>query len=366
MTGKFAKSFKKFFVPALVFQGVLIGGGYATGREIVEYFMQYGPVGGILGMFGITLVIWAISLALTFEFSRKFKNFDYMSLLKSLLGPFWIVFEIFFVLILVLILAVIGSAAGVLLRDFFGLPYLLGVGIMLASVGYLTFKGSRLIARFLSFWSIFIYVVYALFLAVALIKFGPMIRENLSSGLILPNWALGGFKYGLYNMTVIPAVLFCIRDIQTRREALTSGIIASVVGLLPAFFFYIAILGLYPGVLSEEIPAVYVIQKAGLPFLLVVFLIMLVGTLIETGTGLIHAVNERIQTALQAKGKKLHDWQRPLIATFMLLLSLGLSTFGIIDLIAKGYSLMSWGIFLIYFLPLLTIGVYKIIKKQGG
>ncbi|MBN1224446.1 MAG: hypothetical protein JXB23_14455 [Candidatus Aminicenantes bacterium] len=364
MSVKFASSFKKYLVPALVFQGVLIGGGYATGREIVEYFMQYGPLGGILGMFGITLGIWMLVLALTFEFSRKFRTFDYRSLLKNLLGPFWIIFEIFFVLILVIILAVIGSAAGVLLRDFFGFPYLLGVGIMLASVGYLTFKGSNVIAKFLSFWSIFIYIVYAAFMIIALIKFGPMIRENLSGALVLPKWALGGFKYGLYNMTVIPAVLFCIRDIQTRKEALTSGVIAAFVGLLPAFLFYIAILGQYPEIISQEIPAVYVIQKTGMPFLLVVFLIMLVGTLIETGTGLIHAVNERVQSALQAKGKRLHDWQRPVIAALMLLLSLSLSTFGIIDLIAKGYSLMSWGIFIIYFVPLLTLGLYKILKKQ--
>ena len=363
MSSKFASSFKKYLVPALVFQGVLIGGGYATGREIVEYFMQYGPLGGILGMFGITLIIWAIILALTFEFSRKFQNYDYRSLLKNLLGPFWIIFEIFFVLILVLILAVIGSASGVLLRDFFGFPYLVGVGIILASVAYLTFAGSDIIAKFLSFWSIFIYVVYALFLVIALIKFGPLIWQTLSGAQILPKWALGGFKYGLYNMTVFPAVLFCIRDIQTRKEAILTGIISALVGLIPAFLFYIAILGQYPEVVAEEIPAVFVMNKMGMPFLLVVFLIMLVGTLIETGAGLIHAVNERVQSALQVKGKQLRNWQRPVIATLMLLMSLGLSTFGIIALIAKGYSLMSWGIFAVYVVPLLTLGLYKILKK---
>lgn len=89
---------------------------------------------------------------------------------------------------------------------------------------------------------------------------------------------------------------------------------------------------------------------------------MLVGTLIETGTGFIHAVNERVQSALQAKGKEFPDWQRPVIAVIMLLVSLGLSTFGIIDLIAKGYGFISWGIFFIYFVPLMTVGVYKILK----
>lgn len=39
--------FRKYFLPGLVFQGVLIAGGYGTGRELVEYFMKYGTKGGI-------------------------------------------------------------------------------------------------------------------------------------------------------------------------------------------------------------------------------------------------------------------------------------------------------------------------------
>lgn len=363
MTAGKTSFFKKYLVPALVFQGVLIGGGYATGREIVEFFMQYGPLGGILGMFLLTLVLWSLILAVTFEFARKFKDYDYRSLLLDLLGPFWFIFEIFYIVLLVIVLAVIGSAAGVLLRDFFGFPYMVGVGIMLASVGFLTFKGSRLIAKFLSAWSILIYIVYALFLVVAILKFGPQIQKHLSSAVILPGWAMGGFMYGLYNMCVIPAVLFCIKNFETRKEAFSAGIIAAIIGLLPGFLFYIAILGQYPDVISQEIPAVFVIQKVGIPLLLVIFLVMLVGTLVETGTGFIHAVNERIQSAFDAKGKVFPQWQRPVIAVFMLLISLGLSTFGIIDLIAKGYRFISWGIFCIYFVPLITLGGYKILKK---
>jgi uncharacterized membrane protein YkvI len=234
---------------------------------------------------------------------------------------------------------------------------------MLASVGYLTFKGSGAIAKFFTSWSIFIYVVYILFFVVALIKFGPLIQETLSSGTILPKWALGGFKYGLYNLCVIPAVLFCIKNFETRREAFAGGFIASVVGILPGFMFYIAILGHYPEVVAQEIPAVFVIQKTGLGILLVIYMIMLVGTLIESGAGFIHAVNERVQSAFDAKGKKFPDWQRPVIAVLMLVVSLGLSTVGIIELIAKGYGMIAWAIFLVYFVPLMTIGLYKILKK---
>ena len=358
-----ASKFRTYVMPGLVFQGVLIGGGYGTGREIVEYFMRFGPLGGILGMFAITLPVWAVMLAVTFEFSRKFEAYDYRSLLMHLLGRFWIVFELFYVTLLVIVLAVVGSAAGVLLRDFFGIPYLVGVVMMLGAVGFLTFKGSGLIEKSFSVWSILIYVVYLAFLVVSALRFGRGIGANLVSGETLPGWALAAFKYGLYNMCVIPAILFCVRHIETRRQAISAGVIAALIGLLPAFFFYLAILGQYPDVVAVEIPAVYVLEQARAPALLVAFVVMLFGTLIQTGTGFIHGVNERIQHTLAARGKEFPDWQRPVIAIALLVLSLGLARFGIIALVARGYGMISWGIFVIYFLPLVTVGLYKIIRR---
>lgn len=355
-----AGTFRKYVMPGLVFQGVLIGGGYGTGREIVEYFMRFGPRAGILGMVTVTLPIWALMLAVTFEFARKFDTYDYRSLLMSLLGRFWISFELFYLTLLVVVLAVVGSAAGVLLRDFAGVPYLAGVAVMLCAVGLLTFKGSGLIEKSFSIWSIFIYVVYLSFLVVSVLRFGDAIASNLGTGGSSPGWALGAFKYGLYNMCVIPAILFCVRHVETRREALSAGVIAAVIGLLPALFFYTAILGRYPDVVTQEIPAVHVLEEARLPALLAVFVIMLFGTLIQTGTGFIHGLNERIQRSLAARGREFPDWQRPVIAIALLVLSLGLARFGIITLVARGYGLISWGIFAIYFVPLVTVGVYRI------
>ena len=115
----------------------------------------------------------------------------------SLLGRFWISFELFYVTLLVVVLAVVGSAAGVLLRDFFEVPYLIGVIMMLGAVGFLTFKGSGLIEKSFSIWSILIYLVYISFLVVSVFRFGDDIGSNLASGETLTGWALGGFKYGL-------------------------------------------------------------------------------------------------------------------------------------------------------------------------
>jgi uncharacterized membrane protein YkvI len=357
--------FKKYFLPGFVFQSVVIAGGYGTGRELIEYFLQYGPLGGILGMFLVTTLIWSLVLAVTFEFSRKFKAYDYRTFFKKLLGPFWPVFEVLYLALLFLVLAVIGSAAGVILKDNFGLPYLLGVCLMLAAVGFLTFKGRKLIENFLSSWSILLYLTYGAFFILTFFKFGPDIQKNLSASLVQPGWMLGGFKYALYNMGIIPAVFFCLIHIKTRKQALSAGLLGGLIGILPGFLFYVAVLGHYPDILPEAVPAIYVLKEINIPFFMILFQVVLFGTLIETGTGFIHAVNQRIQATLNLRGKNLPQWMRPVIAAVLILISVGISTFGLINLIAKGYGSISWGFFIVFIVPLLTLGIYKTIKTKS-
>ena len=38
--------FQRWLLPGFLFQSVIIGGGYATGRELVEFFLSAGPLGG--------------------------------------------------------------------------------------------------------------------------------------------------------------------------------------------------------------------------------------------------------------------------------------------------------------------------------
>jgi uncharacterized membrane protein YkvI len=357
--------FKKYFLPGFVFQSVVIAGGYGTGRELIEYFLRFGPWGGLLGMFLVTTVIWSLILAVSFEFSRTFKAFDYRTFFKKLLGPFWPVFEALYLIMLFLVLAVIGSAAGVILKDNFGLPYMLGVCLMLAAVGFLTFKGRKLIENFLSSWSILLYLTYGAFFVITFLKFGPEIQRNLSTTLIKPEWAMGGFKYALYNMGIIPAVFFCLTHIQTRKEAVSAGLMGGLIGILPGFLFYMAVLGHYPEVLPEAVPALLVLKAINIPLFMIFFQVILFGTLIETGTGFIHAVNERIQASLHARGKNFPRWMRPVIASGLILISIAISSFGLINLIAKGYGSISWGFFAVFIIPLLTLGIYKILKSKS-
>ena len=79
-----SKLFRRYLLPGLLFQSVVIAGGYGTGRELVEFFLTQGPMGGLLALFGSMVVFSAVSMA-TYELARIWGAFDYRHFFKELL-----------------------------------------------------------------------------------------------------------------------------------------------------------------------------------------------------------------------------------------------------------------------------------------
>lgn len=356
--------YKKYLLPGFIAQSVVVAGGYGTGRELVEYFANYGALGGLMGMFLITTVLWALVFAVSYEFSRTFKVYDYRSFFKTLLGPGWVLYEICYIVLLLLVLGVVAATAGAIFLESFGMPFMAGAGLFLVGIAILTYWGSNALEVVMSWWSYVLYAVFLAFLIVGLSKVGGDISANLSMGEVKPGWALGGFKYAFYNLGTFPAILFSLNFIESRKEAIISGICTAFITILPGFFIYLVTVGFYPGILAEDVPSYFILKQIS-PWLLPIFLIVLFGTMIETGAGFIHAVNERINVFLvERKNRELTRTQRGIMGGLMAAMGLGIASYGLIGLIAKGYGTISWGFFLLHGVALFTIGIYKIHKQR--
>src|SRR5581483_684203 len=123
--------FQRYLLPGFVFQSVIIGGGYATGREMAEFFAPAGPWGGLLGM-AVTASIWSAVLALCFELARLTRAYDYRAFFGELLGGGWPLYELAYFALLVLVLSVVGAAAGEIAYQSLGWPRLAGTLAMIA------------------------------------------------------------------------------------------------------------------------------------------------------------------------------------------------------------------------------------------
>lgn len=361
-----ARFVRVYVVPGAVYQSVMVGGGYGTGREIVEYFTGYGVLGGLLGL-GVSFITISLTLALTFELSRMFRAYDYRNFFKGLLGPGWMAYELLIILQFLLVLAVLASAAGNISRDSLGIPYVVGLGVMLAVIAVLTFYGREVVEKALTFWSAFLYVVFIAFFVMIFRNEGDAIQAQVAAAGTKAGWAVSGFKYALYNLATVPLLLYVARDFETRRETMTSGVIGALIALVPAVIFHFAFYSAYPAILDQPIPVYWLLGSYGSTLFLVVYSVMLFGTFIETGAGLLQGINERIDAFLvERRGTPLDGLSHAAIAVTAVVISALLSLWGITNLIAKGYGTMAWVFFVIYIVPLATIGLLRILRPRGS
>jgi uncharacterized membrane protein YkvI len=358
--------FQRFFLPGLAFKAVVIGGGYATGRELAEFFIPGGPLGGLLGML-LAMLMWSVICTITFMFAQATTSFEYRRFFQQLLGPPWGLFEVAYVLFLILILAVFGAAAGAIVTAMFGFPTLAGTLALMVGIGAVSAFGNHSVERLFKWVSFFLYGVYILFFIFVLTRFGDRIVQGFSVPTINSGWAVGGLTYAGYNIIGAVVILPITRHFLCRRDAVVAGLLAGPLAMVPALLFFICMIGWYPQIGSETLPSDFVLQRLDRPWFHLLFQTMIFMALLESGVGAVHAINERVNAAwLVRKGVQLSKMGRLLIASVLLVGSIFIAArFGLVALIANGYRALAWMFLLVYVLPLLTLGVHRLWRRHS-
>src|SRR3546814_1084098 len=91
---------------------------------------------------------------------------------------------------------------------------------MIAATGAMLVFNSAVIEKFLTVSVGYLYLVYFVFVVWSVVAFGDRIEANFASVPVGEDWFTAGVTYAGYNVATIPAVLFCIRHLVSRREAL--------------------------------------------------------------------------------------------------------------------------------------------------
>ncbi len=358
--------FQRYLLPGFALKAVIVGGGYATGRELAEYFVPSGPWGGLSAMLLATL-IWSVVAALTFALAIKLGAYDYRSFFKGLLGPAWIAFEIAYIIFVVLILAVFGAAAGAIGAATFGWPELAGVLLLAVSIVAVTAWGTGVVEQMFKYVSILLYAVYGLFLVLALASFGGLIGQGFAnapppSG----NWMAGGLTYASYNIVGAVVILPVLRHLRHQRDAVVAGLIAGPLSMLPAILFFVAMMAFYPAIGDETLPSDFLLRQMTVPGFHILFQVMIFAALLESGAGSVHAINERISGAIESRGRPpLSTGARAIIGAVILTGCMFVAgEIGLVDLIASGYRFLAWLFLAVFVLPLITIGTWRLLRPS--
>lgn len=354
--------FQRFILPGFAFKAVVIGGGYATGRELVEFFFPSGPLGGLAGI-ALTMVLWSAVCSLTFVLAHATGSFDYRTFFVRLLGRGWVLFEVAYLLLILLVLSVFGAAAGEIGRTL-GLPLAAGTLLLAAGIAVTVSFGSLAVEQLFKYVSIFLYGVYALFLVLALTRYHERIAASLALAVPTEGWMHGGLTYAGYNLIGAVVILPVVRHMTSRRDAAIAGVLCGPLAALPALLFFVCMLAFYPQIGAETLPSDFMLTQFDMPWFRVGFQLMIFAALLESGTGLVHAINERVAAVYAARLRVLSKRARSLIAlALMFFASFVAARFGLVTLIAKGYSTSAHVFLLLYVVPLFTIGMWRIARS---
>ncbi|MGP1274939.1 MAG: hypothetical protein ACQRW7_05935 [Caulobacterales bacterium] len=351
--------FRRFILPGLAFKAVVIGGGYATGRELAEFFLPSGPVGGLMGLVLATLV-WSLVCAVTFAFARVTQSGNYLTFFKALLGPFWPLFELAYFAFLFLILAVFGAAAGEIGAALFSLPGWAGAAALALSVLVFTGLGQESVEGLFKYASLFLYLVYLVFVVMCFSQFGGDILAGLDASIVSASWVPAGITYAGYNVVGAVIILPMLRHLTSQRDALVAGMLAGPLAALPALAFFACMIAFYPDIAGAALPSNYILERLGSPAFQMVFQFMVFVALLETSVSAVHAVNERISAV---RPRPIGVRTRLAISAALLLAAMVIAErFGLIALIANGYRALSLMIIAVFVVPVLTLGVWKLVR----
>jgi uncharacterized membrane protein YkvI len=179
-------------------------------------------------------------------------------------------------------------------------------------------------------------------------------------------WATGGLMYAGYNIIGAIIILPVVRHMTCRRDALVAGLLAGPMAMLPAILFFMCMVAYYPQITDVPLPSDYLLGKLNIPVFRTLFQIMIFAALLESATGGIHAINERVAHAYrEASDRMLSTRGRLIVTCVVLVVAVFVATrFGLVALIASGYRWLAIAILTIYVLPLVTLGLWRILHRD--
>jgi uncharacterized membrane protein YkvI len=358
------------FAMAAVWFATHCGGGFATGNQEVNFFVKYGWYAVFLPIIAMILLGWGHRNALVL--AKDYKTYDYKSYSDALFHPyekyFSVVFEFGYILLIACGVSTSIAGSGSLLKSSLGIPY--GVGIVIVGIIllFLTIFGSDLIIKVLNlktyFLIITLFILCTLGIQMGAFNFNHVMVTNETFGKSFGEAVWFMLIYvGFQSFTVLPIVSVA-HHIKTTKECnmfmlfgmLLNGVFLAVVCVM--------LLGFTPEVLDQTLPVYFVCSQLGLPWLKILYSIILFVALLGTAVSLVFSTVARFEPVWVGKGifESLRA-RRITISFITLALCTGISVFGLTNIVVKGYGSVGYiGLFFVL-LPEIIVGTIKIRKN---
>ncbi len=323
---------KLIFQVATVFIGTIVGAGLASGKEITQFFTQYGIKSfvGIIGC-GIFYIIMGSIISKISIYHKLDSYSDVIDLISpNLIGKFT---GFITTLFLISSASIILAGSGALIQQFFGIPRIIGSLIMICFASFFLLRGTDGLIEVNSF------IVPGLVSTITLITilYFCFSRNTVSMNNILSfepkrtGIFISTLLYAGYNTLSASGVIVPLSNQIKKSKVMILGILAGVTGLTILCSMINLLLTVnQPYIYNYEIPLLFVANRFG-NIVQAVLLMIIWLEMFSTEVSDVYSISKTLAQSFDV------DFKKAIFA--VIAVALIISQFGFGNLITKLYPL---------------------------
>lgn len=340
------------------FIGVIVGAGFASGQEILQYFTSFG-IPGLIGAVIATVLFSYIGMLLVWLGSRT-KTTSHKEVIYRISGRYLgtvidyiLIFTLFGVGVVML------AGAGSNLNQQFGLPFFVGTTLMTILViltGLL--KVNRVVSIIGSITPVLI--IFVVFISIYSLltmdgTFASLNQVAQSTPTTLPNWFISSINYVSFNVAVGASMSIVMGGAEKNpKTAAIGGLVGGLVLGILIILMHLAIFSKIEEVGTLDMPMLGIVSNLS-PILGLIMSLVIFGMIYNTAIGMFFSFTARFAES-GTKKFKIFFISTMIVGYFA-------SYVGFTDLVSYFYPLIGYlGIILIF---ALVVAPY-IIKRQDA
>ncbi|MFP8782696.1 YkvI family membrane protein [Planococcus plakortidis] len=286
---------KKSFQIGAAFIGVIVGAGFASGQEVLQFFTSFGAW-GILGSVIAAGLFAFLGMNLT-QLGSRLQTKSHESVVYHICGKYFgtaVDFIITFFLFGVTV--VMFSGSGAIFEQQFGIPSLVGNILMAVLViGTVLLNVNKVISLISLFTPILLLAVIALTVySLAVFDFSTADFGAAAGSQAAPHWLIGACLYVSYNLAAGAAMMTVMGGtVKDEKVAGWGGLIGGLgLGLL-ILLINVTMLTQLKAIAAVPMPTLFLANNIS-PVMGVLMSVILLGMIYNTAVGMLYAFTARL------------------------------------------------------------------------
>jgi uncharacterized membrane protein YkvI len=282
------------FQIAAVYVGTVVGAGFATGREIVEFFSRFGFV-GLIGMLmsGYILIFLGSKLMVI---SARINAKSYEEFNEYLFGEkIGKVVNLLLMLMLIGVCAVMLAGAGAVFEEQLGLSKASGVIITIGLSIIVMLVGIKALFA-VNIFVVPLMITFSFILMVLSLRLPHFIDQLLYIPYVKDGWTavIAPFSYTAFNLSLAQAVLVPVAaEVKDERTIKRGGMLGGAALTIILITSHMTLVML-PNFASYEIPMA-IIMKSLVPGLYWIFVLVIYGEIFTSVIGNVFGLEKQIK-----------------------------------------------------------------------